>query len=418
MWPRRHAPDSPQRASQPFLLLAAGLLLLLWFASPLPDLLVEHIVAGISASDDVELGLAAVRAQRYRRLPSREVESAGQHVLRAASAHHPQQIALYDWSFTQIDETFANAFAFPGGQIFVTRGLLMLVDADELSAVLAHEIGHVLERHGQKRLVREHLGRLLLSALFHGDGDGHTESLSQEVGGLLVQHAATLATLSYSRQNEYDADAVGWYLSTGIGNARHGAMQSFLRKLGQGEHDGHQTAWHSTHPSSEDRIAAITEMEQRRADNREVVVPPPALRDSSNGGSTASASQLWTAWQWLPRDTQELIASQGLAAFASGLESLWNLLDSEVGSEGWGQQDGHRARRDCEDGESKISFAPLEDGKYVRLGSGKCLSKQDLEGLRRTNQLQLNPYTRVPFTYTQKSDIDDVLRGVPVIYDD
>lgn len=414
---RRHDGSSP-RASEPFLLLTGGLMLLLWFFSPLPDLLVEHIVAGISVSDDVELGLAAVRSQRYRRLPSREVEVAGQQVLQAASARHPQQVALYDWSFTQIDETFANAFAFPGGQIFVTRGLLMLVDADELSAVLGHEIGHVLERHGQKRLVREHLGHLLLSALLHGDGDGHAESLSQEVGGLLVQHAATLATLSYSRQNEYDADAVGWYLSIGIGSARQGAMQSFLRKLGPDQHDGHQTAWHSTHPSSADRIAAITAMEQRRAGSGEVVVPSPALRGSNGGGGTASASQLWTAWQWLPRDTQELLASEGLAAFARGLESLWKLLYDEVGSDGWGRRSGLRALRDCEDGESKISFALLEDGKYVRLGSGKCLSKQDLESLRRTNQLELNPYTRVPFTYTQKIDIEDVLRGVPVFYDD
>ena len=208
--------DPAQRPSQPFVLLASALLLLLWFASPLPDLLVEHIVAGVSASDDVELGLAAVRAQRYRRLPSQEVEAAGRRLLAVASVHHPQQVALYDWSFTQIDESFANAFAFPGGQIFVTRGLLALLDADELCAVLGHEIGHVLERHGQKQLVREHLGHLLLSALLRGDGDGHSESLSQEVGGLLVQYAAALASLSYSRQNEYDADAVGWYLLCNI----------------------------------------------------------------------------------------------------------------------------------------------------------------------------------------------------------
>lgn len=401
------------RAGKSFVLLASALVLVLWFVSPLPDLLVEHIVAGISTHDDVELGLAAVRAQHYRRLESQQVEVAGQRVLAAASVHHPEQIALYDWSFTQIDEQFANAFAFPGGQIFVTRGLLSLVDADELAAVLGHEIGHVLERHGQKRLVREHLGQLVLRAVSHGDGDGRTESLSEEIGGLLVDYAAQLGMLSYSRQNEYDADAVGWYLSTGIGNARSGAMQSFLRKLGQ---DGH--GWHSTHPSSHNRIAAIADMEQRRASRTNPLIVPPALRGGSTGGDGTPISYLWTAWQELAPVTQDLIVYEGLETIAGGLESVWGMLalDDRFSLHVLRSQK-RRADRDCEDGESKISFSPLEDGKYVRLGNGKCLSTEDLQSLQRTNQLERNPYTRGPFTYAQKIDIEDLLRGVPVIYD-
>jgi Zn-dependent protease with chaperone function len=424
MRPQQH----PQHGgpSRPFFLLAVALLLVLWFGSPLPDLMVEHIVAGISASDDIALGLAAVRAQRYRLLASHTVEAAGRRVLEAASVRHHQQISLYDWSFTQIDESFANAFAFPGGQIFITRGLLALVDRDELAAVLGHEIGHVLERHGQKRLVREHLGQLLLSALLHGDGDGRTESLAQEVGGLLVQQAATLATLSFSRQNEYEADAVGWYLSSGIGTVRRGAMQSFLHKLGQQASGPQQhTAWDSTHPSSFDRIAAITEMEQRRADadtgatDAGLVAPLVLGGGSSEGGATA-APQLWTAWQWLPRETQELIAAEGLAAFATGLESVWNVLMIAVSADGAVDDDGgssnRRAWRDCDDGQSKFSETPLEDGKYVRLGCGKCLARQDLLELRRRGQLDMNPYTQERFGYAVRIDIEDVLRGVPVIY--
>ena len=70
MRPQQH----PQQRgpSRPFFLLAAALLLVPWFGSPLPDLMVEHIVAGISASVDIALGLAAVRAQRYRLLSSCE----------------------------------------------------------------------------------------------------------------------------------------------------------------------------------------------------------------------------------------------------------------------------------------------------------------------------------------------------------
>lgn len=209
------------------------------------------------------------------------------------------------------------SYADPGGQIFVTNELLKITDDDELVAVLGHEVGHVLYRHSQKRLIRNQLGSLLLDAILHGDGDDRAEPLPREVAGLLLRQASELATLSYSRQNEYEADQTGWYLSAGIGGTRDDALQSFLAKLSDSSH----TAWHHTHPSSEDRIAAIAELSRRQRAHGVALLPPAAFAGPAFGSTLAASTLL----QWLPIETQTLM-EEGVWSLASLLEEMVNYM--------------------------------------------------------------------------------------------
>jgi len=136
--PRRRPPPAGRQLRQTiFFWLAGALVLLLWFGSPLADLAAQSIVSGISPSDDIALGRAAVRGQRYRYLPSGPVERAGRRVLSAASNHgHADQVEQYEWSFQLIEgDGVANAFAVPGGGIFVTSDLLELVDEVRLNVL-------------------------------------------------------------------------------------------------------------------------------------------------------------------------------------------------------------------------------------------------------------------------------------------
>ncbi|MHC4107432.1 MAG: M48 family metalloprotease [Planctomycetota bacterium] len=114
----------------------------------------------------------------------------------------PEYRSFFDWSFTVVDDGTVNAFALPGGKIFVTRGLLQRVsDEAQLAAVLGHDIGHVTARHVDERLTQAVLAQLGLSYI----GDA-TES---QLVLLVVSLAAEGTLLAFSREQELEADAQG-----------------------------------------------------------------------------------------------------------------------------------------------------------------------------------------------------------------
>lgn len=104
--------------------------------------------------------------------------------------------------FTVLDSPIVNAFALPGGYVYVTRGLIALANSEaELASVLAHEVGHVAARHSAQRYNRGMgmaLGSVLLGAV-----------LGNQVISDMVQQGGQLYLLSYSRKQEYEADQLG-----------------------------------------------------------------------------------------------------------------------------------------------------------------------------------------------------------------
>jgi len=170
----------------------------------------------------------------------------------ARVSHRP----TLDWQFQVMDSPVVNAFAAPGGFIFVTRGLLAAVnDEAELAGVLAHEIGHVTARHSARNYSQS-----LLAGIGVQLGTALAGSYGEMVGPLL-EVGTGLLFLKYSRDDERQADALGVeYASKGGYDTNR--MADFFMTLQrqetlEGGGGGGLPEWFSTHPSPVDREAAV-----------------------------------------------------------------------------------------------------------------------------------------------------------------
>ncbi len=127
-----------------------------------------------------------------------------------------------NFTFTLLNSDIVNAFATPGGYIYVTRGLVTLADNEaQLAGVLAHEIGHVAALHHARRYG---------SSLIAGIGVLAAGILGGEAGAKAGQLGAVTVLQSFSREHEYEADNLGVRYLTRAGYDP-GAMAGFLRKL-------------------------------------------------------------------------------------------------------------------------------------------------------------------------------------------
>jgi beta-barrel assembly-enhancing protease len=158
----------------------------------------------------------------------------------------------YKYSFHLLaDRKTVNAFALPGGQIFVTEALLSLLEReDELAGVLGHEVGHVLARHSAERLAKQQLTQSLIGAVAVGSGSYDTAQLAQLAGSLI--------NMKYGREDELEADSLGLRLSREAGYDPR-AMISVMQKLEKASGGGRQPEFASTHPSPGNRIQRIKE---------------------------------------------------------------------------------------------------------------------------------------------------------------
>lgn len=134
------------------------------------------------------------------------------------------------WTFTLLDSDVTNAFALPGGYVYVTRGLLALAENEsQLAAVVGHEIGHVTARHGARRQGQGTLvqagaaGLSILGAVFGGADVGRAVGQLAGAGGQAY-------VASYSRDQEFEADELGIRYNGRIGFDTDG-MAGFLSKL-------------------------------------------------------------------------------------------------------------------------------------------------------------------------------------------
>ncbi|PLX96477.1 MAG: peptidase M48 [Desulfuromonas sp.] len=179
------------------------------------------------------------------------VDRVGQRLARVS--HRPE----LTYRFNVVNESSPNAFALPGGYIAITRGLLVsMEDEAQLAAVLAHEIGHVTARHSVQEIQRSTLMGTTVGLLGALAGDsGYGQALTR-IGGL----TADLLGKSYSRDQEYEADALSVDYLARSGYSLNGAVelqQLFLRKFESGTNPDWVSGLFRTHPFSRDRLTAI-----------------------------------------------------------------------------------------------------------------------------------------------------------------
>ncbi len=158
------------------------------------------------------------------------------------------------WTFRLLDDPLVNAFALPGGYIYITRGIMAHLNSEaELVGVLGHEIGHVTARHGAAQMSKSMLAQLGLVA-----GMVAAPELAQSYGGL-AQQLAGLLFLKYGRDDEREADALGFRYSKSSGwdpRALEGVFAT-LGRVSAAAGAGGMPAWASTHPAPENRVELI-----------------------------------------------------------------------------------------------------------------------------------------------------------------
>lgn len=167
---------------------------------------------------------------------------------------HPE----YKWEYRLIqDDKQANAFALPGGKVAVYTGILPITrDENGLAAVLGHEIGHVVARHGGERISQQMLVNVGLETTMAALSRGNPATI-QAVASLLGAGATVGVLLPWSRAQESEADHLGLILMAKAGYDPHAARDLWVRMAAASQGSGKPPEFLSTHPSEPTRIRQI-----------------------------------------------------------------------------------------------------------------------------------------------------------------
>jgi predicted Zn-dependent protease len=210
---------------------------------------------GISQQQEVELG--AQQAQQVNaQLPMLQdatinayVNSLGNALARTTSR------ADLAWHFAVVNTDVINAFALPGGYIYVNRGVLeQASNESELASVLAHEIEHVVRRHSVKQMEEvnnANIGVALACTL--------TNVCNNQVAAAAIQVGGSAYFAKNSRADEVQADDGGFETLMRAGINPRGMLTFFQKLLAEEQRSGggNASSWFSDHPGTEDRISDI-----------------------------------------------------------------------------------------------------------------------------------------------------------------
>jgi predicted Zn-dependent protease len=185
------------------------------------------------------------------------VDSVGRRVARASEQ---PQLA---WRFTVLDDPAVNAFAMPGGYIYVTRGLLAHMQSEaQLAGVLGHEIGHVTARHSARQITQQQLAGL-------GLGIASAVSPAFRRYGSTAEQALGLLMLKYSRDDESQADELGVRYASISGYDPREIPGTFRTLQRIAEHAGQSLPGYlSTHPDPGQRVERTTALAAKAAAGR------------------------------------------------------------------------------------------------------------------------------------------------------
>ncbi len=208
--------------------------------------------SNVSTEQEVQFG-ASQAQQINRQLPlvrddaaNRYINELGRSIARNADPRGIQ------YTFYIVNSDVVNAFALPGGYIYINRGLIERSDnMSEVAGVLGHEIGHVVERHGIEQIQRAQNANNLLG-LVYGVLLQRNPSTVEQVG---VQVAGTAVFAGYGRdaEREADRDAINYLIRTGI-NPR-GMVTMFQQLMSEQQRNPSKVEqWFSTHPLTTERV--------------------------------------------------------------------------------------------------------------------------------------------------------------------
>lgn len=215
----------------------------------------EKQYISLSKDEEIALGMnsAPQMAQEFGGL-SRSAEAqnmvkqVGEKIVRTSDAGKTQ----YPFQFYVLaDQRTVNAFALPGGPIFITEALLMRLETeDQLAGVLGHEIGHVIARHSAEQMSKQELTQGIAGAAGVAAGDVNSAYYAQVV--------ANMVNLKYGREDELESDDLGvrFMLQAGYNPEALIGVMDILEEASGG---ASVPEWQSSHPSPSNRRAKIKE---------------------------------------------------------------------------------------------------------------------------------------------------------------
>lgn len=235
-----------------FILIGAAFMAISCAINPVtgrPDLML------VSKEDEIKLGmLTNTEVTREYGLYADQrltgyVDEMGQRL--GTLSHRPE----LDWHFNILDVSVVNAFAAPGGYVYLTRGILATLNSEaELAGIMGHEIGHITARHSAQQISKAQVAQYGLAGVSFGLGILGIPGLSN-----LAELGVGVLFLKFSRDNEREADSLGVEYATKAGYDAS-QMADFFETLKRMESKSDRSglpSWFSTHPSPEDRERSI-----------------------------------------------------------------------------------------------------------------------------------------------------------------
>ena len=216
---------------------------------------------------------------------ARIVAEVGHRLVRQTEASKSPYVGNFNFYLLDDPKTI-NAFALPGGQIFITRGLYnKLQDESQLAGVLGHEVGHVIHRHSAEHMAKGQLGQSLVLAT----GVGASEEGAGR--GAMAAAAAAMANhvlqQKFGRADESESDSYGITLMEQAGYDPRG-MLAVMRVLAEAGGRGRQPEFLMSHPLPENRLREIEQIIAQKYPNG---VPETLTRGREIGGTAALAGE-------------------------------------------------------------------------------------------------------------------------------
>lgn len=243
------------------ILIAAFSLLTYWCSSDYNEITGREQRVSMTPRQEIALGLQAApeMAAQYGGLhadqaATAKVKEVGQRLVQSTQA----QATPYQFEFHLLaDEETINAFALPGGQVFITAGLLRQFQTEgQLAGVLGHEIGHVVARHSAQQLAKARLTEGLTGAAAVATYDPQNPSSASAAAAAAM--VGRLMNLRYGREDELESDQLAVRFTAEAGYDPR-AMIEVMRILDQAAGGRGGPEFFQTHPSPENRIARIQE---------------------------------------------------------------------------------------------------------------------------------------------------------------
>ena len=182
------------------------------------------------------------------------VDEVGNRIVKNSAASD----APYPYEFHLLrDNRTINAFALPGGQVFITAALMSKLNTEaQLAGVLGHEIAHVVARHGAEHIAKQQLGAAIVNAVGIAASDGIDSGRN---AAILARAVNQMVNLKYGREDELESDRLGFQFMTQAGYNPQGIVE-LMAILDSARGGQTSPEFFSTHPNPGNRVARLQEI--------------------------------------------------------------------------------------------------------------------------------------------------------------